>query len=48
MILEAVEFLQLGQRAQPAVHAVEVKQQAKLVKLKIPPIFRPELFSPCS
>jgi len=48
MILEAVEFLQLGQRAQPAVHAVEVKQQAKLVKLKIPPIFTPELFSPCS
>lgn len=40
MIREAVEFLQLGQRAQPAVHAVEVKQQARLVKLNIPPIFQ--------
>jgi hypothetical protein len=39
MILLAVEFLQLGQRAQPAVHAVLVKQQARLVKLRIPPIF---------
>ena len=29
----------LGQRAQPAVHAVLVKQQARLVKLRIPPIF---------
>jgi len=38
MILLAVEFLQLGQRAQPAVHAVLVKQQARLVKLRIPPI----------
>ena len=28
----------LGQRAQPAVQAVLVKQQAKLVKLRIPPI----------
>merc|ERR1719182_94398 len=36
MILLAVEFLQLGQRAQPAVHAVLVKQQARLVKLRIP------------
>ena len=40
MILDAVEFLQLGQRAHPAVQAVEVKQHAKLVKLKIPPIFK--------
>jgi len=39
MILEPVEFLQLGQRAQPAVQAVEVKQQARLVRLMIPPIF---------
>ena len=38
MILEAVEFLQLGHRAQPAVQAVEVKQQARLVKLSIPPM----------
>ena len=38
MILEAVEFLQLGQRAHPAVQAVEVKQQARLVKLSIPPM----------
>ena len=38
MILEAVEFLQLGQRAHPAVQAVEVKQHAKLVKLSIPPM----------
>jgi len=38
MILDAVEFLQLGQRAHPAVQAVLVKQQARLVKLKIPPI----------
>ena len=28
----------LGQRAHPAVQAVLVKQQAKLVKLRIPPI----------
>ena len=33
----------LGQRAQPAVHAVLVKQQARLVKLRIPPIFYPLL-----
>ena len=38
MILEAVEFLQLGQRAHPAVQAVEVKQQARLVRLRIPPM----------
>jgi len=38
MILDAVEFLQLGQSAHPAVQAVLVKQQARLVKLKIPPI----------
>jgi len=38
MILDAVEFLQLGQNAHPAVQAVLVKQQARLVKLKIPPI----------
>merc|ERR550517_850541 len=38
MILEPVEFLQLGHRAQPAVQAVEVKQQARLVRLMIPPI----------
>ena len=38
MILEAVEFLQLGHRAHPAVQAVEVKQQARLVKLSIPPM----------
>ena len=38
IILEPVEFLQLGQRAQPAVQAVEVKQQARLVRLMIPPI----------
>jgi hypothetical protein len=30
--------LQLGQRAQPAVQAVDVKQQARLVRLRIPPI----------
>merc|ERR1719334_1691602 len=36
---EAVEFLQLGQRAHPAVQAVLVKQQARLVRLKTPPIF---------
>jgi hypothetical protein len=30
--------LQLGQSAQPAVQAVEVKQQARLVRLSIPPI----------
>merc|ERR1719347_584949 len=38
IILDAVEFLQLGHKAHPAVQAVEVKQQAKLVRLKIPPI----------
>ena len=38
MILEPVEFLQLGHSAQPAVQAVEVKQQARLVRLMIPPI----------
>lgn len=38
MIRDAVEFLQLGHRAHPAVQAVLVKQQARLVKLKIPPI----------
>jgi len=38
MILDAVEFLQLGHRAHPAVQAVLVKQQARLVRLKIPPI----------
>ena len=41
MIREPVEFLQLGQRAQPAVQAVEVKQQARLVRLNIPPILTP-------
>lgn len=40
IILDAVEFLQLGHKAHPAVHAVEVKQQAKLVKLNIPPILK--------
>jgi hypothetical protein len=30
--------LQLGQRAHPAVQAVDVKQQARLVRLRIPPI----------
>ena len=44
MILEAVEFLQLGQRAHPAVQAVEVKQHAKLVRLRIPPILRAEVY----
>ena len=38
MIREPVEFLQLGQRAQPAVQAVLVKQQASEVRLSIPPI----------
>ena len=38
MILEPVEFLQLGQSAQPAVQAVLVKQQAREVRLSIPPI----------
>jgi len=38
MILDAVELLQFGQRAQPAVQAVDVKQHARLVKLNIPPI----------
>jgi len=36
----AVEFLQLGHSAQPAVHAVLVKQQARLVRLSTPPILR--------
>ena len=44
MILEAVEFLQLGQRAHPAVQAVEVKQHAKLVRLIIPPILITEVY----
>merc|ERR1719187_1715428 len=35
---EAVELLQLGQRAHPAVQAVEVAQQARLVRLKMPPL----------
>lgn len=37
---EAVVFLQLGQRAHPAVHAVDVKQQAKLVRLNTPPMIQ--------
>ena len=40
MILEPVEFLQLGQSAQPAVQAVLVKQQASEVRLSIPPILQ--------
>ena len=36
---ESVKGGHLGQRAQPAVHAVLVKQHARLVKLRIPPIF---------
>ena len=43
MILEPVEFLQLGQSAQPAVQAVLVKQQASEVRLSIPPILEVEL-----
>ena len=43
MILEPVEFLQLGQSAQPAVQAVLVKQQASEVRLSIPPILQIEL-----
>ena len=42
MILEPVEFLQLGQSAQPAVQAVLVKQQASEVRLSIPPILGTE------